>query len=164
MSKDNFKLISEKIIDISKIEEFIFEIRNQNKKIVFSNGCFDIIHRGHVEYLAKASNFGDILIIGLNSDNSVRKLKGENRPVQDQNTRALILSAFSFIDFVIIFDQETPYELIKLIKPDFLVKGADYKPEEIVGYDILQNYGGQVKTIELVKGHSTTNIIGKFLK
>jgi D-beta-D-heptose 7-phosphate kinase/D-beta-D-heptose 1-phosphate adenosyltransferase len=164
MSKDNFKLISEKIIDISKIEEFIFEIKKQNKKIVFSNGCFDIIHRGHVEYLAKASNFGDILIIGLNSDNSVRKLKGENRPVQDQNTRALILSAFSFIDFVIIFDQETPYELIKLIKPDFLVKGADYKPEEIVGYDILQNYGGQVKTIELVKGHSTTNIIGKFLK
>jgi D-beta-D-heptose 7-phosphate kinase/D-beta-D-heptose 1-phosphate adenosyltransferase len=164
MSKDNFKLISEKIIDISKIEEIIFEIKKQNKKIVFSNGCFDIIHRGHVEYLAKASNFGDILIIGLNSDNSVRKLKGENRPVQDQNTRALILSAFSFIDFVIIFDQETPYELIKLIKPDFLVKGADYKPEEIVGYDILQNYGGQVKTIELVKGHSTTNIIGKFLK
>lgn len=159
MPKDNFKQISEKIIDQNNLEKIVLKIKSEQKKIVFTNGCFDIIHRGHVEYLAKASNFGDILILGLNSNASVRKLKGENRPVQDQNTRALILAAFSFVDFVIIFDEETPYELIKLIKPDFLVKGADYKPEEIVGFDILQSYGGQVKTIELVKGHSTTNII-----
>lgn len=159
MSKENFNRLFEKITDRKSLEKKISKLKIDNKKIVFSNGCFDIIHRGHVEYLAKASNFGDILILGLNSDASVRKLKGENRPVQDQNTRALILAAFSFVDFVIIFDEETPYELIKLIKPDFLVKGSDYKPEEISGFDILQSYGGQVKTIELVKGHSTTNII-----
>lgn len=164
MPKDNFRQLFEKITDRDFIEKKIAELKSENKKIVFSNGCFDIIHRGHVEYLAKASNFGDITVIGLNSDKSVKELKGENRPVQDQNTRALILAAFSFIDYIIIFDEQTPYELIKLIKPDFLVKGADYKPEDIIGFDILQSYNGQVKTIELVQGHSTTNIIGKILK
>lgn len=164
MSKDNFILLNKKIIENQFVEQKIINIKAKNKKIVFSNGCFDIIHRGHIEYLAKASNFGDITIVGLNSDQSVKKLKGKNRPVQNQDTRALILAAFSFIDFVVIFNEDTPYNLIKLIKPDFLIKGADYKPEEIVGFNILQSYGGQVKTIELTKGHSTTNIIDKILK
>ncbi len=161
MSAHKFSIISSKIKTKQELERILAIQKFKSNKIVFSNGCFDIIHRGHIEYLAKASDFGNITIIGLNSDESVRRLKGENRPVQDEKTRALILAALSFIDYVIIFEEDTPYKLIEFIKPDFLVKGADYKPEEIVGYDILQKYGGQVKTIELIKGHSTTNIINK---
>ena len=128
-------------------------------KIVFTNGCFDILHRGHVEYLQKAKTFGDRLIVGLNSDASVRRLKGETRPIQDQESRKIILEALRCVDEVIIFDEDTPYELIKKIQPDILVKGADYSPEDIVGYDIVKAKGGEVRTVEFVEGHSTSKII-----
>lgn len=128
-------------------------------KVVFTNGCFDILHRGHVEYLAKAADLGDILVVGLNTDASVRRLKGEGRPVNNQEARALVLASLSFVDAVVLFDDDTPYNLIKTLRPDVLVKGADYQPEAIVGYDIVTSYGGTVTTIPLVEGYSTTNFI-----
>jgi len=133
----------------------------KGKKIVFTNGCFDIIHRGHIEYLAKASDFGDVLIIGLNSDNSVKRIKGEGRPVQDEYSRALILSSFRFINNIILFEEDTPYELIEFVQPDILVKGSDYKTKEIVGYDIVKSNGGRVETIDFVEGFSTSKILKK---
>jgi len=132
-------------------------------KTVFTNGCFDILHRGHVEYLQKAKTFGDKLIIGLNSDASVRRLKGETRPIQDQESRKIILEALRCVDEVIIFDEDTPYELIKKIQPDVLVKGADYKPDDIIGYDIVKAKGGEVCTIEFVEGHSTSGIVNRLI-
>jgi len=132
-----------------------------NHKIVFTNGCFDILHRGHIDYLAKAADEGDILVVGLNTDNSVRKIKGDNRPVNDEETRALILGALGFVDAVILFDEETPYELINSVQPDVLIKGSDYKEEDIVGYDIVTASGGEIKTIELLEGFSTTGLIDR---
>jgi len=131
----------------------------KDMKVVFTNGCFDILHRGHVEYLAKAADLGDILVVGLNTDASVRRLKGEGRPVNNQEARALVLASLSFVDAVVLFDDDTPYNLIKTLRPDVLVKGADYQPEEIVGYDIVTSYGGTVTTIPLVEGYSTTSFI-----
>lgn len=133
--------------------------RFQQKKIVFTNGCFDILHRGHVEYLAKAAELGDKLIIGLNTDASVRRLKGESRPVNDQEARAILLSSLIFTDRIVFFEDDTPLELIRYIQPDILVKGKDYKPEEIVGYDIVKSKGGEIVTIELTVGFSTTSIL-----
>lgn len=133
--------------------------RFQQKKIVFTNGCFDILHRGHVEYLAKAAALGDKLVIGLNTDTSVRRLKGESRPVNDQEARAILLSSLIFTDRIIFFEDDTPLELIRYIQPDVLVKGKDYKPEEIVGYDIVKSRGGEIITIELTTGFSTTSIL-----
>ena len=133
--------------------------RSQGAKVVFTNGCFDILHRGHVEYLAKAADMGDVLVVGLNTDASVRRLKGEGRPVNNEEARALVLASLSFVDAVVLFDEDTPYEIIKAIRPDVLVKGADYKPEEIVGYDIVTSYGGIVATVPLVEGYSTTSIV-----
>jgi rfaE bifunctional protein nucleotidyltransferase chain/domain len=132
--------------------------RNDHKKIVFTNGCFDILHRGHVDYLAKAADLGDVLIIGVNTDSSVSKLKGPHRPIQDEQSRMQILAALGFVDAVILFDEETPYQLIKLVQPDVLVKGSDYKPEDIVGFDIVANKGGAVKTIDFIPGYSTSLI------
>ena len=137
------------------------EWRLSGKKIVFTNGCFDILHRGHIEYLAKAADMGDILIIGLNTDRSVKRLKGESRPVNDQHARALLLAALSFVDAVTLFDEDTPYYLIKTVMPDLLVKGGDYKIEDIVGHDIVEANGGKVVTIPLTEGYSTTKTIGK---
>ena len=133
----------------------------QEKKIVFTNGCFDILHRGHVEYLSKAAELGNKLIIGLNTNTSVRRLKGENRPVNDQEARATLLSSLLFTDKIVLFEEDTPLELIRYIQPDVLVKGNDYKPEEIVGYDIVKAKGGKVVTIELTQGFSTTSILKK---
>ena len=133
----------------------------QHKKIVFTNGCFDILHRGHIEYLAKAAGHGDYLIVGLNSDSSVRKIKGKGRPIFDQETRALILASLHFVHRVVMFEQDTPYELIQILKPNVLIKGGDYKPTEIVGYDIVKANGGKVTTIEFTDGFSTTSIIEK---
>ena len=133
----------------------------KNEKIVFTNGCFDILHKGHIEYLAKAANLGDVMIVGLNSDKSVKTLKGEGRPVLDEDTRAMALASMSFVDMVVVFDENTPYELIKTIKPDVLVKGSDYKEEDIVGYDIVKAKGGEIITIDLVPGYSTSSIIKK---
>lgn len=139
---------------IEKISTFLKE---KNKKVVFTNGCFDILHRGHVEYLKTARSFGDALILGLNSDASVRTLKGPSRPINNQFDRAIVLSALESVDFVVIFDEETPYELIKLIKPDILVKGGDYEGKEVVGSDVAK----EVKLVTFVDGKSTTTIINK---
>lgn len=144
-----------------EIEPFLAYCRFKNMKTVFTNGCFDILHKGHVEYLAAAADMGDVLIIGLNSDQSVKKIKGKDRPVNDKSARSLLLASMKFVDRVIIFEEETPYELISHIKPDVLVKGSDYKTEDIVGADVVQANGGKVVTVELVDGYSTTNILNK---
>jgi len=133
----------------------------QSKKIVFTNGCFDILHLGHIDYLSAASELGDLLIIGLNTDQSVSNIKGNNRPIQDEISRAFVLASLGFVDAVVFFGDDTPYNLIKSIQPDILVKGADYKPEDIVGYDIVKNKGGEIVTIEFLDGYSTTAIENK---
>ena len=130
-------------------------------KIVFTNGCFDIIHFGHIDYLARAASLGGKLIIGLNTDASVRRLKGASRPVQDEQSRALILASLQFVDAVILFDEETPQELISFLIPDILVKGSDYRIDQIVGADVVLNNGGKVETMDFVAGYSTSNIIEK---
>jgi len=135
----------------------------QGKKIVFTNGCFDLLHLGHIDYLSKAKDLGDLLIIGLNTDASVRGIKGGNRPIQDETARAMLLASLQFVDAVVFFGEETPYNLIKATQPDILVKGADYKPEDIIGYDILKSKGGEVMTIEFLEGYSTTGIENKIL-
>ena len=129
------------------------------KKIVFTNGCFDILHRGHIEYLSMARDLGVVLIIGLNTDDSVKRIKGEGRPVQDETSRALILASLRFVEAIILFDEDTPYDLISMIKPDVLVKGGDYTEETIVGADIVKANGGEVVTIPLVEGYSTSGLI-----
>lgn len=150
--------INSKIIDRNNLQQLIEKWRLSNEKIVFTNGCFDIIHRGHIDYLSKSAALGTKLIIGLNTDASVRKLKGESRPIQDEQSRQIILSAFQFVDAVILFDEETPYELINAVQPDILVKGSDYKPEEIVGFDIVKAKNGEVITIDYLPGFSTSAI------
>lgn len=152
--------IYDKILDNKSLEEKLDLWREKGKTIVFSNGCFDILHRGHVEYLSKAADLGDVLIIGLNTDASVKRIKGPSRPVNDEKARAVVLAALEFVDAIMLFEEDTPYNLIKRIQPDVLVKGKDYKAEEIVGYDIVTNKGGKVETIELVEGFSTTKTIG----
>jgi D-glycero-beta-D-manno-heptose 1-phosphate adenylyltransferase len=161
---DKLAVISKKIISQEALKSYLSIWKFQERKIVFTNGCFDILHRGHIEYLAKASELGHILIVGLNSDRSVRSIKGDSRPIQDEASRALILAALHFTSYVVIFDEDTPYELINLVKPDVLVKGSDWKAEDIVGYDIVKAKGGSVATIDFVPGYSTTNIVKKMEK
>jgi len=161
---DKLDVIKSKIIDYNNLTPLLTYWKLKNKKIVFTNGCFDIIHRGHIEYLAQAANYGDILIIGLNTDNSVKRIKGESRPVQDQYARAITLAALHFVSTVIFFDEDTPYELIKKVQPDILIKGSDYKAEDIVGYDIVKAKGGEVITIDFIPGYSTSSIIEKLKK
>ncbi len=155
--------IESKIICQKDLSNLILKWREENQKIVFTNGCFDLLHLGHVDYLAKAKDLGDRLIIGVNTDSSVKRLKGKNRPLQDENSRLHILAALHSVDAVVLFDDDTPYELIKKIQPDILVKGADYKIENIVGYDIVTSRGGSVKTIEFIEGYSTTKIEQRIL-
>lgn len=135
--------------------------KSENKRVVFTNGCFDLIHVGHIRYLQKAKSLGDILIVAINTDSSVRKLKGKGRPITPKNDRAEILAAIECVDYITFFNELTPARIIKYLKPDILVKGADYKLEEIVGKDIVECFGGVVKTIPLVKGKSTSDIIKK---
>lgn len=130
----------------------------QGKKIVFSNGCFDLVHKGHIDYLNRAADLGDVLVMGLNTDASVSKLKGPHRPIQDEQSRLLIMAALQCVSAVVLFNEETPYDLIKLVQPDVLVKGSDYQPENIVGYDIVTTKGGTVKTIDFLPGYSTSAI------
>lgn len=131
------------------------------KKVVFTNGCFDIIHYGHVHYLMQAKQMGDILVVGLNNDDSIRRLKGESRPINSENARAMMLAALQFVDFVILFGEDTPLQLIKAIVPDVLVKGNDYTIDKIVGADFIIEHGGTVSTLDFIDGYSTTNIIEK---
>ena len=132
--------------------------KNNKQTVVFTNGVFDLIHRGHADYLAKARDLGSALVIGVNTDASVSKLKGSHRPIQDEYSRMFILASFQFVDAVMLFGEQTPYELIKLVQPDILVKGSDYKAEDIVGYDIVKANNGQVKTIDFIPGFSTSLI------
>ena len=150
--------INNKIHTWESLSEQVKKWHAAGEKIVFSNGCFDLIHRGHIDYLAKAADMGSKLVLGLNTDASVSKLKGPHRPIQDEQSRQFILSALAFVDAVTLFDEETPYELIKLVQPDVLVKGSDYKPENIVGYDVVMAKGGEVKTIDYIEGYSTSGI------
>ena len=144
--------------------EIINRIKAERKKIVFTNGCFDLLHVGHVRYLAQAKKLGDFLIIGLNSDSSVKELKGEDRPINSFEDRATLLSAIESVDSVIMFEEQTPENLIKDIVPDILVKGGDYNIEDIVGYQTVVQNGGQVKTLSFYDGYSSTNYINKIKK
>ncbi len=146
------------LIPRTKIVPLINRLRRSGKKIVFTNGVFDILHRGHVEYLSKAKSYGDILIVGLNTDASVRRIKGGKRPIQKQRDRAIILLALKAVDYVVMFSEDTPEKLIRLIRPDVLVKGADWEISEIVGGDFVISYGGKVKRVKLTKGRSTSAI------
>ncbi len=146
-------------MDIETLMSWVSQWKLQSKKVVFTNGVFDLMHRGHVDYLMKAADCGDALIIGLNSNASVKLLdKGSNRPIQDEESRGLILSSLQFVSAVCIFEDETPRNLIERVDPDVLVKGGDYRIEEIAGSDFVLKNGGEVLTIPLVEGHSTTNL------
>ncbi len=151
------------IIDRENAAQFCEDLRRQGKKIVFTNGCFDIIHAGHVRYLTTAKNFGDVLIIGLNTDDSVRRLKGASRPINSQADRAEVLLGLKAVDHVIYFGEQTAENLIAEVKPDIYVKGGDYTLETLPEAAIVQSYGGRVELVNLVAGRSTTNIIEKIL-
>ncbi len=140
------------------------QLREQGKTVVFTNGIFDLLHRGHLELLNRAKKMGDVLVVGINSDASARRNKGPNRPIISEEDRAFMLCNLIPVDFVVIFEEDTPYELIGELRPDVLVKGADYKIEEIVGSDIVLGYGGKVVPVELVQGKSSTRIINSILK
>jgi len=152
-----------KLLTFDEALKKVTQWKTKGGKVVFSNGCFDIIHAGHVDYLEKAKQKGDYLIVGLNSDNSVRRIKGKDRPIVDEVSRSRVLTALAFVDAVVMFDEDTPIELIKAIMPDILVKGKDYDISNIIGADIVLQNGGKVETIELTKGLSTTNVINKIL-
>ncbi len=159
-----FSSIEAKIQSDKQIVSTLDQWRKAGDKIVFTNGCFDILHFGHLHYLADARELGQRLVIGLNSEASVRRLKGPTRPINDELTRTHLLAALEVVDAVVIFDQDTPIELITLVQPDILVKGGDWKPEQIVGSELVLAKGGQVLSLPFVQGYSTTNIEQKILK
>jgi len=150
-----------KIKTLPALKKILSGAKRRNKKVVFTNGCFDLLHRGHVEYLKKAASLGDILVLGLNSDSSVRGLKGEGRPVTSQGDRANVLASLEFVDYVIIFKEGTPLNLIKELKPDILVKGADWDKNKIIGKTQVESYGGRVEVVHYLKGYSTTDLLKK---
>lgn len=149
------------MISSKNLPQLLRRLKRSRKKIVFTNGVFDILHRGHVEYLTKAKSFGDVLIVGVNSDASVRRLKGAERPVQKLADRAAILMALEAVDYVIPFSEDTPAKLIEKVRPDVLVKGADYKLSEIVGADFVHSYGGRVRRVRLTPGRSSSALLKK---
>lgn len=157
-------LSKNKIVSLPEAVEQITKWKKHGKKVVFSNGCFDILHAGHVDYLEKSRHKGDCLIIGLNTDQSVSRLKGPSRPIVDEISRARVLSALEFVDLVVFFDEETPLKLIEAINPNILVKGKDYDIGNIVGADFVLQHGGKVETIELTSGFSSSNVIDKIKK
>jgi rfaE bifunctional protein nucleotidyltransferase chain/domain len=149
------------VLDPNSLEKAVQFYRSENKKIVFTNGCFDLLHVGHVRYLTEAASLGDILIVGINSDASVKKLKGSARPVQNENDRAEILASLKSVDHTVLFSEDTPLELIRRIEPNVLVKGGDWTADKIVGSDLVLARGGQVLSLQFVDGKSTTKIIEK---
>ena len=155
---NHLETIKNKIINRDSLVGLVAIWKFQNKRVVFTNGCFDLLHLGHIDYLSKARDHGDILIVGVNTDDSVKRLKGNSRPLTDEQSRSMIIASLHFVDAVVLFDEDTPYELIKLVQPDVLIKGNDYKPEEVVGFDIVKKKGGEVVTIDLVEGYSTSAI------
>jgi len=158
---EKIKLVRSKIFTWDSLQSQLALWRFKDKKIVFTNGCFDILHLGHVELLAKARDLGNILLVGMNSDESIHRIKGPHRPLNSHHARAVTLASLVFVDAVVIFEEDTPYELIKLVQPDILVKGKDYDGKDIVGSDIVKARGGEVVTIELTRGYSTTHLIEK---
>jgi rfaE bifunctional protein nucleotidyltransferase chain/domain len=156
--------LNPKIIDRSQIVSIIENLRGKGRKIVFTNGCFDLLHVGHVRYLKEAASLGDCLVVGLNSDRSVRNIKEPQRPLIAQAQRAEVLSALECVNYVVLFDEPDPYLLIKAIRPDVLVKGADWSPDKIIGADLVMAYGGEVRRITLVPAISTTDIIHRILE
>ncbi|MBB6240088.1 rfaE bifunctional protein nucleotidyltransferase chain/domain [Pedobacter sp. AK013] len=159
---DNIEtLAGEKVFSQANIDSAISKWKQDGEKIVFTNGCFDLLHIGHLSYMLKAASLGTKLVIGLNSDTSVKRLKGESRPINKELSRSLMLASLFFIDAVAVFEEDTPLELIRIIKPDVLVKGGDYKIEDIVGAKEVLAEGGSVQTIDFVNGYSSTNLINK---
>ncbi len=159
----NFATIEAKIHSNEQLVKTLAQWRSAGDRIVFTNGCFDILHFGHLHYLADARALGERLVVGLNSEASVRRLKGPTRPINDELTRTHLLAALEVVDAVVVFEEDTPLELIKLVQPDILVKGGDWKPEQIVGSDLVLASGGQVLSLPFVEGYSTTNIELKIL-
>ena len=156
------KQLSDKLVASEAITRYVNAKKLNGKRVVFTNGCFDILHAGHVDYLTQARDFGDLLIVGLNTDESVkRQNKSPERPINNQDARAKVLASLNCVDAIVFFNEDTPYDLIKLVKPDFLIKGDDYKAEDIVGYDIVSAKGGKVVTIPFLLGFSTTGLIEK---
>lgn len=156
--------IEHKIADPQEFQRMLARWRFRDQRVVFTNGCFDLIHLGHLEYLIQARALGDHLVVGVNSDASVQRLKGAHRPIKDQNSRLHILASFVFVDAVVLFDEDTPLELIKSVRPDVLVKGGDWKPEQIVGGDFVRSYGGEVISLPFLEGYSTTSLEQKIVR
>ncbi|MBS1491618.1 MAG: D-glycero-beta-D-manno-heptose 1-phosphate adenylyltransferase [Bacteroidetes bacterium] len=154
-------MTAHKIKSLSEATQQVKAWQKAGQKVVFTNGCFDLLHLGHVDYLEKARNLGDQLVLGLNTDSSVSRFKGPERPLQDQNSRARVLAALEFVNLIVLFDEDTPFNLISKLVPDILVKGSDYLADNIVGADVVKQNGGVVKTIDFVPGYSTTHIVEK---
>jgi len=152
-------MMSEKIKSRREIVRLVKSLKDKGKTIVFTNGCFDILHKGHIFYLKKAKDYGDVLVVGLNTDSSIRKIKGDSRPINNQRDRAYVLAAVEYVDFITFFSQTTPLNLIKEIKPDVLVKGGDWKAEEIVGGSFVRRYGGKVISLPYIGNYSTSKLI-----
>jgi rfaE bifunctional protein nucleotidyltransferase chain/domain len=157
-------LLERKIKGLKDLQNILVSLKAKGRRIVFTNGCFDLLHYGHASYLEAAKSKGDILIVGVNSDGSVRKIKGKNRPLVSEKYRARLVAALESVDYVIIFREDNPFKLIKYLEPDILVKGADWKKTDIVGRDFVESCGGKVMTVKLVKGFSTTNLLKNIAK
>lgn len=157
-------MLKEKIKNLNALKKIILRLKAKGKKIVFTNGCFDLLHYGHVKYLEEAKGKGDILVVAINSDASVRKIKGNKRPVVTGKDRPSLIAALESVDYVVSFNEETPLKVIKELKPDILVKGADWDKKQIVGSDVVLTYGGKISTIKLIRGRSSTNLIKKIAK
>jgi rfaE bifunctional protein nucleotidyltransferase chain/domain len=156
--------VNKKIKDIKAIKTIVARLKSRRKKVVFTNGCFDILHVGHIRYLRKARSLGDLLVVGLNTDRSVRQIKGEKRPIVPQNERAEVLAALEFVDYVVFFDEPDPFVLIEKVRPTILVKGADWPKDKIIGRDVVEKAGGRVVRIPLVPGVSSTGVIEKIIQ
>jgi rfaE bifunctional protein nucleotidyltransferase chain/domain len=157
----SYENIREKLISLEEAQILFTPAFRKKNRIVFTNGCFDVLHRGHVFYLFRAREMGDLLVVGLNSDRSVSRLKGPGRPLNSQQARAEVLGALVAVDYVIIFEEDTPLDLILAVKPDILVKGGDYRAEDIVGYKELLSWGGEVRTVPILEGYSTSSLLGR---
>ena len=155
------EILNSKILDKERLLVKLTNWKEENKKIVFTNGCFDLIHLGHIEVIARSADLGDILIIGVNTDNSIKRLKGKNRPIVEEISRAKQLAALEFVDAVVLFDQDTPIDLIKMINPNIITKGGDYNTDQVIGNDIDTQNDGEVVIIPLTQGYSTTSILEK---
>ena len=160
----HLKSINTKIFYLESLKEKVSTWKKAGKKVVFTNGCFDLIHRGHIEVLAQTADLGDKLIIGLNSDVSIKKLKGESRPIIDEKSRVILLASLSFVDAIVLFSEETPLNLISNLNPDVLAKGGDYKINTIVGHEIISQNGGEVILVPFIEGFSSSNIVNKIKK